>query len=112
VGIVARSTVNNRSTAAWVSKSAEASSLFDNARTGSIVKTMKATKSIAATEFKAKCLDLLDRVEATREPLIITKRGRPVAEVVPIKRDAPKSLLGSVTFHGDIVGPIVDEWEP
>jgi prevent-host-death family protein len=78
-----------------------------------MVKTMKATRSVGATEFKAKCLDLLDRVQATREPLIITKRGRPVAEVIPIRNaETPKSLLGSVTFHGDIVGPIAEEWEP
>jgi prevent-host-death family protein len=74
--------------------------------------TMKAIKSISASEFKSKCLDLLDKVEATREHLIVTKRGRPVAEVIPISLSKPKNLLGSVTFHGDIVAPIVDEWEP
>lgn len=73
---------------------------------------MTASKRVAATEFKAKCLDLLDRVEATRERLVITKRGRPVAEVVPISVKKPKGLLGSVTFHGDIVGPIEDDWVP
>jgi prevent-host-death family protein len=73
---------------------------------------MKASKTIAATEFKAKCLDLLDRVEATREPIIVTKRGRAVAQVIPIVHDRPKSLRGSVTFHGDIVGPISEDWEP
>jgi prevent-host-death family protein len=73
---------------------------------------MKASRRVAATEFKAKCLDMLDRVEATRQPIVITKRGRPVAEVVPISTDKPKGLLGSVRFHRDIVGPISDDWEP
>jgi prevent-host-death family protein len=88
------------------------SAQLDKLSTGHRVKTMKATKRLAASEFKAKCLDLLDRVETTREPLVITKRGRPVAEVIPIARVKPMSLLGSVTFHGDIVAPVVDEWEP
>jgi prevent-host-death family protein len=86
--------------------------LLDILRTGLIVKTMKSVKRVAATEFKAKCLDMLDRVEATRECIVITKRGRPVAEVIPIARDKPQSLLGSVTFYGDIVGSISEEWEP
>lgn len=41
---------------------------------------------ISATQFKARCLRLLDEVAETREPLIITKRGRPVARVEPAER--------------------------
>ncbi len=73
---------------------------------------MKAQRHVAAAEFKAKCLDLLDRVELTREPIVITKRGRPVAQVVPIPRVKAKSLVGSVTFHGDMVAPILEDWDP
>lgn len=79
-------------------------------RTGLILVTMKTAKSIAAGKFKAECLALLDRVARTGEPLVVTKRGKPVAKVVPIP-EAKRSLIGSVKFHGDIVGPILGEWE-
>jgi len=68
-------------------------------------------KSIPAGEFKARCLALLDKVARTRQPLIVTKRGKPVAKVVPTETHAPRKLLGSVKFHGNIVDPILDEWE-
>ena len=67
--------------------------------------------TIPAGEFKAHCLALLDKVARTRRPLIVTKRGKPVAKVVPTETRAPRNLLGSVKFHGDIVAPILDEWE-
>lgn len=54
---------------------------------------------VPASHFKAKCLALLDQVAETRVTLVITKRGRPVARVVPPDGGAPrKSLKGSVTF--------------
>jgi prevent-host-death family protein len=68
-------------------------------------------KSLPAGEFKARCLALLDKVARTRQPLIITKRGKPVAKVVPTETRAPKKLLGSVKFHGNVVEPILDDWE-
>jgi prevent-host-death family protein len=49
--------------------------------------------TIAAAEFKAKCLHVLDEVEKTREPITVTKRGRPVARIVPIPAE-PHSLFG------------------
>ena len=64
-----------------------------------------------AGQFKAKCLAVLDRVARTGEEVMVTKRGKPVARVVPVQsRDQP-SLVGSVETHGDIVGPILDAWE-
>jgi prevent-host-death family protein len=69
-----------------------------------------AKKSVPAGRFKAECLALLDRVEQTGEPLVVTKRGRPVAEVVPV-RSRTKGLKGSVTVRGDIIGPILDPWD-
>ena len=54
-------------------------------------------KSIRASDFKATCLALLDDVEATHSEYVVTKRGRPVARLVPIER--PASLLGSVRVH-------------
>jgi prevent-host-death family protein len=55
---------------------------------------------IPATEFKATCLALLDRVADGRESFVITKRGKPVARLVPLAtpRKERKSLLGSVSI--------------
>jgi len=69
-------------------------------------------KTIAAGEFKAKCLHLLDEVAQRRAPLIITKRGKPVAKLVPIE-DKPVDIYGRMKgtgrILGDIVGPL-DDW--
>src|SRR5262249_31662843 len=75
-----------------------------------IIMTMK-KRTIPAGQFKAECLRLIDQVADTREPLVVTKRGRPVVEVVPIRIRESKSLRGSVTVQGDIVGPILDSWD-
>jgi prevent-host-death family protein len=50
---------------------------------------------ITATQFKARCLRLLDEVAESGEPLVITKHGRPVARVEPV--NAPADLRGSAT---------------
>jgi prevent-host-death family protein len=68
-------------------------------------------KTVPAGEFKARCLALLDKVAKTRQPLIVTKRGKPVAKVVPTELRTPRELLGSVKFHGNVVDPILDKWE-
>ena len=71
-------------------------------------------KTIKAGEFKAKCLKLMDEVAATGRPLVITKNGKPVAQLVPVTRK-PKTpygaLKGHVTILGDIVEPTDVEWE-
>lgn len=70
--------------------------------------------TIAAGEFKAKCLKLLDEVAQKRETLVITKHGKPVAHVVPIpgeRIDPFGALKGSVLWEGDIISPIDVEWE-
>ncbi len=69
--------------------------------------------SMGAGEFKGKCLQLLDDVAAKREPLVITKFGKPVARIMPMP-PAMKlrgALKGSVLFEGDIVSPLENEWE-
>lgn len=68
--------------------------------------------SMGAGEFKAKCLQLLDEVAHTGEPLVITKRGKPVAKLVPISTeiDLYGALEGSVTYEGDIISPLDDDW--
>jgi prevent-host-death family protein len=72
---------------------------------------MTEPKIIPAGEFKARCLALLDRVAATGEPIVVSKRGKPVAKVVPVQRPVSAELLGSVTFHGDLVESILGDWD-
>ena len=70
-------------------------------------------KTINASDFKAQCLAILDRVQATGEHVLILKRGRPVAELLPASRsrsEYPQSeLKGTVTVLGDILEPAVPE---
>jgi prevent-host-death family protein len=70
---------------------------------------------IKAGEFKAKCLELMDLVAEGHEEIIITKRGKPVAKLVPVDnkpvRDAFGWMKGTISFHGDIISPIDVEWE-
>lgn len=72
-------------------------------------------RTIPAGEFKAKCLKLLDEVAETREPLVITKFGKPVAKLVPIeeenKFDLFGAMRGSVIWEGDIISPLDVEWD-
>jgi prevent-host-death family protein len=69
-------------------------------------------RTIPASEFKAKCLAILDQVSATGEEIIVTKHGRPVAHVSAAR--APKSLHGSVTFNvsdDELTEPLDLEWD-
>jgi len=68
---------------------------------------------IPAGEFKAKCLQLMDLVDSKRVEVEITKRGRPIARLVPIEKHEKLfgCLEGSVTYHADIVEPIDVDWE-
>jgi prevent-host-death family protein len=69
--------------------------------------------TIPAGEFKAKCLKLLDKVAQDRQPLIITKHGKPVAQLIPIpaQENIVGSMKGSVLWMGDIISPIDVEWD-
>ena len=69
-------------------------------------------EKIAAGEFKAKCLSLLDDVALTGKELIVTKRGKPVAKLVPVTRTEGVSLLKSIVWEGDIVSPIGEGERP
>ena len=71
-------------------------------------------REVAAGEFKARCLKLMDDVERDRVPIVITKRGRAVAKLVPVDERPPPlfgCLVGSVTIVGDIVAPVAVAWE-
>jgi prevent-host-death family protein len=71
---------------------------------------------VTATEYKHNALKLLERVRLSGEPVQITKRGRPIAQLVRLDEVAPKRVFGQfqgdATIVGDVVGPIVDpeEW--
>jgi prevent-host-death family protein len=73
-------------------------------------------KTIGAAEFKAHCLRILDEVQRSGEPVTITKRGKPVAEVKPVEDEQRPSVLGclkgTVTILGDIEeSPFDPDWE-
>jgi prevent-host-death family protein len=75
-------------------------------------------KEVAISEFKAKCLALLEQVRRTRKPIRVTRFGKPVAEIVPpsavMDRDAwIGSMKDSIEILGDIISPAIDddEWE-
>jgi len=72
-------------------------------------------KSIPAGQFKARCLSLIDQVSRTHQVIIITKRGKPVARLVPLEEEKPRSLYGFFAGHvveeGDIVSPTGEAWE-
>jgi len=67
---------------------------------------------IAATEFKARCLALLDEVHNSGKPITITKRGKVVATLQPAGDEDEKpwlKLRGTVKWYGDPFAPVVDE---
>ena len=66
---------------------------------------------IPAGKFKAECLAILDEVQESGESVVVTKRGKPVAQVVPYRERRAESLRNSVRFHGDVIGPILDQWD-
>ncbi len=73
-------------------------------------------RTIQASEFKAKCLALMDEVARTGEHIVITKNGKPVAELQPHRRPRAKSLIGvdkgRIRIRGDIIAPAAEgDWE-
>jgi len=73
---------------------------------------------VSISEFTAKCLALLEQVRKTREPIRVTRHGKPIAEVVPPTPAVDRnkwigSLKGTVEILGDIISPATDkdEWE-
>jgi prevent-host-death family protein len=75
-------------------------------------------ETMAISKFKAKCLSVLQRVQRTGKPVLVTRFGKPIAEVVPPSgRAQAHAWIGSFQSRGrivgDIVSPVVDEkdWE-
>jgi prevent-host-death family protein len=91
----------------------------DSSCYGHMIMTMvksKRLKTIPAGVFKAKCLAIMDEVQAKSQPVIITKHGKPVVKLVPVSEERDDIfgfLKGKATIVGDILSPIIseDEWE-
>ena len=70
-------------------------------------------ESLSVSKFKATCLSVLEDVKRQKKRVLITKRGKPIAEIIPVnheKKDIP--LKDTVTYIGDIISPVADdEWE-
>ena len=70
-------------------------------------------RTIKASEFKAKCLKLMDEVAESGEQIVITKNGKAVAKLSPY-REKPDVIFGIdrdiIQIHGDIVSPMPAEW--
>lgn len=74
-------------------------------------------EQMAISKFKAQCLAAIERVRKTGRPLLVTKRGKPVAQILPPpKPDKPRATFGyakgTVEFLGDVVSPAgdPDDW--
>jgi prevent-host-death family protein len=73
-------------------------------------------KTMPAGQFKARCLKIMDQVKSTREPVVITKKGRPVAKLVPAEEasdDFLGKLSGTMKIVGDITQPLEgpEDWD-
>ena len=71
--------------------------------------------NIAAGQFKAQCLKLMDRVAERHETITVTKRGKAVARLVPVEPARARPLFGYLRgkgeIPGDIIGPTGEVWE-
>jgi prevent-host-death family protein len=70
-------------------------------------------KTMAADLFKVHCLAVMDEVQAKREAMVITKRGKPVAKLVPAGQTADDIygfLRGKGAITGDVISPVIENW--
>jgi prevent-host-death family protein len=86
-----------------------------------MVKTTKAKRDqhsariveVAATEFKARCLEFMDCVSKQHQEFVITKRGKRVARLIPVEEKPAKFvgyMKGTILYCGDIVSPVNEKW--
>jgi prevent-host-death family protein len=73
------------------------------------------TKTIPAGDFKARCLAIMDEVQAKRQAVVITKRGKPVAKLVPVEKETDdffNFMKGKGSIVGDVIAPALtpEEW--
>ena len=82
-----------------------------------MITRVKLMKTIPAGKFKARCLAIMDEVQAKRQAVVITKRGKPVAKLVPIEQEKDDIFgflkgKGKIEVKGDIISPALtpEEW--
>lgn len=81
--------------------------VIDHGHKGAYLRAMTERETIAISRFKATCLAVLERVRATGQPVLVTKFGRPIAEVVPPAPATPPSTwLGALRARGHIAGDV------
>jgi prevent-host-death family protein len=70
-------------------------------------------ESLTVSKFKATCLGVLEEVARQKKRIIITKRGKPIAELIPYEAETePVPLKNTVAFMGDIMSPVAaEDWE-
>jgi prevent-host-death family protein len=70
-------------------------------------------ESLSVSEFKSKCLAVLQDVDKQKKRVVITKRGKPIAEVIPYESEEKEiPLEDTVVFMGDIISPVAEQdWE-
>ncbi len=79
-------------------------------------RSKKSMHEVAISEFKAKCLSLLEQVNKTRTPLRVTRRGKAVADVIPPSTDSEErdwigSMSDSLEITGDVISPVIETQE-
>jgi prevent-host-death family protein len=74
-------------------------------------------QTMGAASFKARCLRVMDRVHRRREEVVITKKGKPIAKLVPVETETEKDvfgcLAGEMEITGDVLSPVdaAEDWE-
>jgi len=70
-------------------------------------------ETLSVSQFKSTCLSVLEQVHKQKKRVLITKRGKPIAEIVPVLSRSPEiPLKDTLTFIGDIISPLeAEEWE-
>ncbi len=72
---------------------------------------------IPAGQFKAQCLGLMEQIQETQQPVVVTKRGVPMVTIMPYKKEAVSkhglfgALKATITIHQDVVAPIDEHWD-
>ena len=69
--------------------------------------------SLTVSKFKATCLAVVEQVAKSKKPVLITKRGKPIAELIPYEEETEQApLKDTVAFMGDIISPVTaEDWE-
>ena len=80
------------------------------------IKSKKSLREVAISEFKAKCLSLLEEVSKTKTPIRVTRRGKAIADVIPASSDAEErnwigSMSDTIEITGDVVSPVIEVQE-